>query len=337
MKKEKKFLLISAFFLVITLAFGGMALAKAKMQFVAIATGGTGGIYYPLAGALAQVLSNKIPNLSVTAQSGNASVANCNLVARKEVETAFAQNNVTDSAFYGLGPWKGKPLKNLRVIASLYPETIQIVALAGSGINIVPDCKGKRIAIGDKGSGTEFDARNILNFHGITYDMIKPDYVGFSAAAQRLKDDQADMLFWTAGYPTSGIIDLTTVKKVKFVSLTDEGIRKLCEKYKFYVPITMPPNTYRGQDYPVKGIAMMALWIIHEDVPEKLVYDMTRVLWEKTPLLYRKKKEKESGAGIMAKVHQQGKNMTLETALDGVTVPLHPGAEKYYRERGMIK
>jgi TRAP transporter TAXI family solute receptor len=285
---------------------------------------------------LAQVISSRIPDVSATAQSGNASVANVNLVAQDEVETAFIQNNVLDSAYFGRDQWQGKPLKNLRVIASLYPETIQICALKSAKIKVVSDSKGKRVMLGDKGSGSEFDARNILNAHGITYDMIKPDYVGWEVAAQRLKDDQGDMLFQTAGYPASYIIDLTTMKDVNLVSLSDDAIQKLCGQYKFYVPSTIPAKTYRGQDQEVKSIAMMALWVTNDAMSEKLVYEMTKALWEKGNMANRK--DQADGAEILAKVvPETGKFIKLKNALQGITTPLHPGAERYYKEKGMLK
>jgi len=336
MKKVKILVVVLALVISAGLLFGGSADAR-KVDFVAIVTGGTGGVYYPLGGALAQIISNKVPDVSCSAQSGNASVANCNLVAKEDVETGFVQNNVADSAYNGNGPWKGRALTNLRAIASLYPETIQIVARQEAGIKTITDVKGKRIAIGDKGSGTEFDARNILTYHGITYDMINPDYVDYSVAASRLKDDQDDMLFKTAGVPTSAIIDLTMSKKTNFVNLSAEAVKKLTEKFPFYVPMTIPANTYKGQTEPVQTIAMMAIWITHENVSEGLVYEMTKVLYEKTPLLYRKKQEKQSGAEILAKVHQQGAQVTLDTALAGITIPFHAGAAKYYKEKGMMK
>ena len=182
------------------------------------------------------------------------------------------------------------------MIASLYPETIQICALKSANIKVVSQTKGKRVMLGDKGSGSEFDARNILSAHGITYDMIKPDYVGWEVATQRLKDDQGDMLFQTAGYPASYIIDLTTMRDVNLVSLSDDAIQKLCAQYKFYVPSTIPPKTYKGQDQEVKSIAMMALWVTHDGVPEKLVYDMTKALWEKGKMANRN--DQANGAGF---------------------------------------
>ncbi|MEN6485532.1 MAG: TAXI family TRAP transporter solute-binding subunit [Syntrophobacteraceae bacterium] len=314
----------------LTLAVTGGAMAAAKTTFLAIATGGTGGTYYPLGGALAQAISENAEGISATAQSGNASVANCNLIARGDVETAFVQNNVADEAYNGRGAFQGHAVSNLRVIAALYPETVQVVARKASNVKNLSEAKGKIIAVGDKGSGTEVDTRNILSLHNLTYDDIKPLYVNFSVAAQRLQDDQGDILFTTAGYPTSSIIELMTGKECNFVNLDPEAVKKLCEKFPFYVPITIPAGTYKGQTEPVNTVAMMALWVTHSGLDAEVVYKATKALWAKGA-------KGESGAAMLAKIHDQGKNIKLETALKGVTIPLHPGAEKFYMEAGVLK
>lgn len=333
--KKSSVVWILAMMLTLTLASGGSSLAK-QMTFLSIATGGTGGVYYPIGGALAQAISNKVEGVSATAQSGNASVSNCNLVARGDAETAFVQNNVADEAFNGRGSFQGRPLKNLRVIAALFPETIQIVARKASNIRTIADVKNKIVAVGDKGSGTEVDTRNILSVHNLSYNDIKPLYVDYSVAAQRLQDDQGDLLFKTAGFPTSAIIELMTGKECNFVQLDPEATKSLCAKFPFYVPITIPANTYKGQTEPVNTVAMMALWVTSSEVSEEMVYKITKALWSKDPLVYGGKSQ-ESGADILAKVHEQGKNITLQTALSGVTIPLHPGAEKFYKEIGLKK
>ena len=312
------------------LALAGGAMATAKKTFLAIATGGTGGTYYPLGGALAQAISENVEGIAASAQSGNASVANCNLIARGDVETAFVQNNVADEAYNGLGPFRGHPVLNLRAIAALYPETVQVVARKAAGVKNLSDAKGKIIAVGDKGSGTEVDTHNILSLHKLNYDDIKPLYVNFSVAAQRLLDNQGDILFTSAGYPTSAIIELMRDKECNFVNLDPAAIKQLCEKYPFYVPVTIPPGTYKGQTEPVKTIAMMALWVADGKVDDELIYKAAKALWAKGAT-------GESGAAILAKIHDQGKNIKLETALKGITIPLHPGAEKFYREVGLLK
>jgi hypothetical protein len=311
-------------------------MAQQKKRFFGIGTGGIGGVYYPLGGALAQALTNKIPDMVVTAQTGNASVANVNLISRGEVESGIAQNNVALAAYVGdKEQWKTPQVKSLRCITALFPETVHIVAGAKSGIKSVRDFKGKRIIVGDKGSGSEMDSRRFLDAMGLSYNDIQPIFVYYAAAVQRMQDEQADALFWTAGVPISNIIEIATTKDVVFLSFPDDIIKKLHDKYPYYAPVTMPAKSYPKQNYPVKTIAIISLWVTRTEVDEQAIYDVTYHLWEKTPQLYRDKKELASGAEIMAAVHDQGKNVTFENALLGVTIPLHKGAYRYYKEKGI--
>lgn len=326
--------------LVVALALAGPA--TARKQFFAIATGGTGGTYYPLGGVLAQALSNKVGDIIVTAQSGNASVANCNLIREHEIESAFVQNNVAFAAYSGTAQFEGKPVKNIRGIASLYPETIQIVARAGAGIKSAADLKGKRLVPGDMGSGTEVDCKNVLTGFGLTYkDFSNVDWLGFSGAAQRLKDKQADVAFITAGWPTSSITELATQAGIMLVPIEPAMVKKLTKMFPFYSPVTIPAGTYPGVDKDVPTITTMAQWVVDAKVPKEVVYQLTRALWEKGKFVLRKKKgqaaDAPSGAEIMAQAHEKGKDVTLDTALNGMAIPLHPGAEQFYREKGMIK
>lgn len=322
-----RIVLVSA---VLLLLIGDRARAAESPIPLAISTGGTGGTYYPLGATLAQAISEKGEGISATAQSGNASVANCNLIARGDVETAFVQNNIADDAYNGRGAFEGHAVTNLRAIAALYPETVQVVARKAANVKNLSEAKGKIIAVGDKGSGTEIDTRNILLLHNLSYGDIKPLYVGFSVASQRLQDNQGDVLFTTAGYPTSSIIELTTGKECNFVNLDPEAVKKLCGKFPFYVPITIPANTYNGQTEPVNSVATMALWVTRSNLDDDVVYKIAKALWAKG-------NKGESGADVLARIHDQGKNIKLESALNGVTIPLHPGAEKFYREMGLIK
>jgi uncharacterized protein len=332
----KKGLLVTGIVaLVLILALPGPADAQ-KKRFFGIATGGVGGVYYPLGGALAQALTNKIPDMVVTAQTGNASVANVNLISRGEVESGIAQNNVALAAYAGdKEQWKTPQVKGLRCITALFPETIHMVALAKSGIKSVYDFKGKRIIVGDKGSGTEMDSRRFIEAFGLSYNDIQPIYVYYAAAVQRMQDEQADALFWTAGVPISSIIEIATTKDVVFIPFPDDVINKLHGKFPYYAPVTLPAKAYPKQNNPVKTVAIISLWVTRTDVDEKTIYDVTYNLFEKTPQLYREKKEAVSGAEMMAAAHEQGKNVTLENALLGVTIPLHVGAYKYYKEKGI--
>lgn len=326
--------------LILSLACMGPAFAAKK--FFAIATGGTGGTYYPLGGVLAQALSNKLPDIIITAQSGNASVANCNLIGAHEIESGFVQNNVAFAAYNGTAQFEGKPVKNLRAIASLYPETIQIVARADSGIKSIADIKGKRLVPGDRGSGTEVDCLNVLKGVGLTYnDFSNVDWLSFNGASQRLKDRQADVTFTTAGWPTAAITELATTTDIVLVPLDDAAIAKLIKMFPFYAKVVIPGGTYKGVDQDVAAITTMAQWVVDANVPSSVVYDLTKALWEKGTFVLRKAgadaAEAPSGAELMAKAHAKGKDVTIETALDGVAIPLHPGAAQYYKEKGLIK
>ncbi len=306
-------IIVLAIFLAVT------GCSKKEKIFFSIATGSTGGAYYPIGGALAQILNQYVPGTSVAAQTGNASVANCNLIRNHEIESAFAQNNVAYWAYKGTEIFSGKgSVDNMRAIASLYPETIQIVARKSANIDKISDTKGKRVVVGAPGSGTEVDARKILTAHGITYDDIKEDFLDFGGAAQRLKDGQADAAFVTAGYPTSSVIDLSATTDIALVPIEPEMIGKLIAESEYYTKTVIPGRTYSGINVDVPTLNLMALWIVDADQPTELIYRFTKALWE-----HRDELEK---------VHDKCKDITFNTALDGLGIPLHPGAEKYYRE-----
>ena len=329
MSKKKRLLVVLSVLIALTLVFASHSFAAKK--FFAIATGGTGGTYYPLGGLLAQALTERVPDVVVTGQAGNASVANCNLIKDHQIESAFVQNNVAYSAYEGKDQFAGKPVKNLRGIASLYPETIQIVARADSGIKSLKNVKGKKLIPGDRGSGTEVDTLNVLTAHGLTYkDFAGVDWLGFSGAAQRLQDKQADVTFTTAGWPTAAITELAMSTNIVLVPIEEAMISKITKTHAFYSKVVIPKGTYKGMTADVATITTMAQWVVDAQVPDELVYNLTKALWEKG-------KDGQSGADVMAKVHAKGKDVQLKTALSGMAIPLHPGAVKYYKEKGLIK
>ena len=327
---RKRNVIIVAAIMAMAVLVAGPACAADK-KFFAITTGGTGGLYYPLGGLLAQALTERVLEVVVTGQAGSASVANCNLIKDHQVESAFVQNNVAFSAYEGKDQFAGKPVKNLRGIASLYPETIQIIARADSGIKSLKDIKGKKLIPGDRGSGTEVDTLNVLAGYGLTYkDFAGVDWLGFSGASQRLQDKQADVTFTTAGWPTAAITELAMSTEIVLVPIEEEMIAKITKMHSFYSKVVIPKGTYKGMTADVPTITTMAQWVVDEQVPEDLVYKLTRALWEKG-------KDGLSGADVMAKVHAKGKDVQLKTALSGMAIPLHPGAAKYYKEVGLIK
>ena len=293
----------------------------AKKQFFTITTGGTGGTYYPIGGAIAQTLTDNLEGLSVSAQAGNASVANCNLISEHETDSALVQNNVAFWAYEGKGVFEGQKIENIRGIASLYPEAIQVVALKDSGIKSIADLKGKKVCVGEQGSGVNFDVKNILAAYDMTEDDLKVDYLSFTEASQKLKDKQIDAAFVTAGYPTSSITDVSLSREIVLVPIEEEKIEKLRETSPYYAKAVIPGGTYKGVDGDVVTATTMAMWIADEQADEELVYNMTKALWENVDTVH--------GA------HEKGTEVTLETALDGMGIPLHPGAERYYKEKGI--
>lgn len=292
-----------------------------KKQFLNITTGGTGGTYYPIGGAIATALTENVENLKVDAQAGNASVANCNLISTHETESALVQNNVAYWAYNGKGSFEGKAVENLRGIASLYPEAIQLVALKDSGITSIADLKGKKVCVGEQGSGVDFDVRNVLEIYGITYEDFDVDYLSFSEASQKLKDKQIDAAFLTAGFPTSSVIDVALARDVVIVPFEEDKLGELIEKYPYYAKAVIPAGTYEGVDEDVVTATTMAMWVVDEEVDEDLVYNITKAMWE--------------NVDVIENAHEKGKAVTLDTALDGMGIPLHPGAEKFYKEKGL--
>ena len=251
-------------------------------KFINIATGGTAGTYYPIGGAMAEILNKAIPGMNASAQSTGATV------------------------------------ENLRGIAALYPETCQIVTLESTGIKSIADLKGKRVAVGAAGSGAEANARQILEAYGITYDDIDEQFLSFGEAASALKDGNVDAAFVTAGFPTAAVQDITSQNKVRLLPIEADKADALIAKYPFYTKTKIPAGTYAGFDEDVPGISVMAMLVATDKVDEKLGYDITKALFDNI--------EKLQAA------HSAAKQITKESAKDGMSIELNAGAERYYKE-----
>lgn len=328
--------------------FAGLALtagllagaAQAQdMAFFRIGTGGTAGTYYPIGGLLANAISNPpgsrpceeggscgVPGLIASALSANGSVANINAIAGGTLESGFSQSDVATWAHGGTGIWEGKPaVEKLRAIANLYPESIHLVASAESGINGVADLKGKTVSLDEPGSGTLVDARIILEGYGLSEGDVKAEFLKPDQAADRMRDGAMDAFFFVGGYPAGAIAELASQHAVKIVPITCDEAPSICEKYGFFAPDTVPGGTYEGNADDVKTLSVGAQWITSADQPEDLVYNITKALWNDNT-----RKLLDSG-------HAKGKSITKETALNGVGIPLHPGAERFYKEAGLLK
>ena len=290
-----------------------------KQQFVNLATGGTAGAYYPMGGAIAEILNKNIPGVNASAQSTGASVANINLLATGKVEMAFVQNDIASYALAGTEMFKDKKVSGIQGLASLYPETIQIVALDSSNIKKLADAKGKRIAVGAAGSGTEANARQILEAAGLTYNDIKVQYLSFGEAASALKDGNVDVAFVTAGIPTAAIQDISTQNKIVVVPVSNDEADKLIKKYPFYTKQEIPAKTYANQDAAVNTVAVQCMLAVTDKMSPELSYNITKAIF--------------SNLDRMKASHAIAKFISKQTATAGMSIPLAAGAKKFYDEK----
>jgi hypothetical protein len=290
-----------------------------------MATGGTAGTYYPLGGAMSQIINRVVKDVNVSVQSTGASVANIRMMQNGEVDLALIQTDTADYAWNGTEMFKddGK-LQNFKVMASLYPELIQVVVRAESGIDSIADLKGKKVSVGAPGSGTEANARQILEIYGLTYqDLSQVQYLSFAESAEAFKDRHIDAFFVTAGIPNAGIQDTATMHKIKILDIPDDMYEKLHDKYGFYGQALIPAGCYINQTDLIRTVAVQAVLVVRADLDAGMVYEMTAALFDNLPEL--------------ATSHAKGKEMSMKGALTGVSTPLHPGAEKYFKEKGIVK
>ena len=298
-----------------------------QRQFFGIATGGTGGTYYPLGGMLAQLISNKATvggaKISATAEAAGASVGNAQLLGKKEIESAFVAADILDAAYNGQGQFNTGALKNVRALGALYPETVQFITRADSGINSIRDLKGKAVSSGAPGSGQYQLLTDLLKVYGMTRADVKEDSSSFNQAVDKIKDGNLAATLITAGVPTSAITDFAQSHALKIIPLSGPEIVALQKEQPYYANVKLPANTYKGQTTAVDTLAVMAVWATHDAVPEAMAYEVTKALYE--------------NVAIMGQVHVQGKNISLSTATAVGTAPLHPGAARYFREKGALK
>jgi len=303
-----------------------MSSLSAKKVAISMVTGGTAGTYFPVGGAICEVINEALPDIEVTALTGNASVANINLIWKHEIESGLTQNNIADWAYNSSKLYKGKePVKNLRAIASLFPETMHIVAQKSANISKIDDMRGKKISVSSPGSGGEADIKAILGALGITFNDFNAVNLDQATSAQYMKDKLLDAFWTTIGYPGSSVIDIAQKREINLVPFSDEEIEKVIKEYPYYVKSIIPGGTYKGVDEDTQTLSVMAIWVVDADVDEEVIYQVTKALWNNVNL------------ARIHLAHAKAKNITLETALDGISIPLHPGAEKFYKEVGLIK
>jgi hypothetical protein len=296
--------------------------AAHAQQFINVLTGGTSGVYYPLGVAISKIYGDKIPSVKTQVQATKASVENLVLLQNGKGEIAFALGDSLKAAWDGdeEAGFKAK-LDKLRAIGAIYPNYIQIVATADSGIKTLADLRGKSLSVGAPKSGTELNSRAILGAAGLTYkDIGKVEYLPFAESVDLMKNRLLNATLQSAGLGVASLKDLSTSTEITVVSVPKATVDKIGPPF---VSVVIPANTYTGQDKDVPTAAVVNYLVTSSAVSDDLAYQMTKLIFESLPEL--------------ANAHAAGKEIKLETAATGSPVPLHPGAIRYYKEKGLIK
>ncbi|MEQ6202425.1 TAXI family TRAP transporter solute-binding subunit [Sulfitobacter sp. HNIBRBA2951] len=320
------------------LAFGLVGTASAQeLNFFTIGTGGTAYTYYPVGGVIANAISKPpgsrecgeggscgVDGLIASAVSSRGSVDNVNAIISGLRSSGFAQSDVAYWAYTGTGTMEGsEPATDLRTIAALFEEHIHLVALKDSGINSVADLSGKRVSLDEPGSGTYVDANLILEANGLSVDDVTAEALKGGAAAEALRNGKIDAFFVVAGYPAGALVELASAAEIKLVPITGAGADALTAKYGFFASSDIPAGTYEGVD-ATTTVAVGAQWFTSASQDEELIYNITKALWN------------DESRKLLDVGHAKGKTITAESALNGVGVPLHAGAERFYREAGLL-
>ena len=299
------------------------ASGEVKAQDLVMGTGSTGGTYFALGGAMANAINNKLKDLkiSITAQSTGASVENCNLIQAGEMDLGIAMNNVAANAVAGTGAFSA-PCDKVYAIGVVYSEVYQIVANAKTGAKNVEDLKGLKIAVGPAGSGTVGLSEKVFAAAGMDINKdIQPQSDSFGDAATKMQDGHIDAACNVLAVPAAAIQEMTTSMDLAYIDISDEILAAIQKEAPYFTRLVIPAGTYSGQTDPINTITCKAVLYCSKDLDEETVYQITKAFYE-------------SGDEIAA-AHATGKEVKLEGCLDGVTTPIHPGAAKYYKEKGI--
>jgi TRAP transporter TAXI family solute receptor len=317
---------------------GRSAAAQQDITFFRIGTGGTAGTYFPIGGLIANAISNPpgsrtcadggscgVPGLVATAVASNGSVANVAGIAAGSMQSGFVQSDVAYWAFNGSGIYDGRPKVDvLRAIANLYPESFHLVARKGAAIKTIRDLKDKRVSLDEPGSGTLVDARMILAAYGMTEKDIKAEYLKPQQSADKLKDSTLDAFFSVAGWPEGAVAELAATTAIDLVPIDGPEAENLVKQYSFFAADEIPEGAYKNVG-ATKTVSVNAIWATSSKQPDDLIYNVTAAVWNPST-----RKLLDSG-------HAKGRVIRLESAVQGLGIPLPPGAEKFYREKDLIK
>jgi TRAP transporter TAXI family solute receptor len=294
-------------------------------RYLSIATGGTGGVYYPYGGGLAKILNENLPGIRATAEVTSASVDNLKLIRDGRADLAFTLADTLDEGVKGRGPFAGRAVQAAS-LAVLYTNYTQVIALAPANIRSIADLRGKVVSTGSPGSGTEIIAVRILQAAGLDPDTdLTRQGLGVSESAGALKDGKIDAFFWSGGLPSAAVQDLGHTPGISIRMIpTGELVPRLQQAYgALYFAATVPAAAYPGVEAPVAVVGVANVLIVNQSMPEALAYDITRLLFEKQPEL--------------AAIHPEARNLALERAAAASPAPFHPGAVRFYREKGAWK
>jgi len=322
--KLRKLIFNAILVMVIGLVFAVGPVSAAKRRYVSIASGWVTGAYFPMAGAISRIAWNhlKEEGIKVTAESSGASVANAKLIGSGDTDFAILQNDIASYAHYGKEGMFEEPIKNLVGVCTLFPEHVQLVSRTDSNINSVADLKGKKVAIGPVGSGTTENAKQILEGWGLSVDDLgKAEQLTASQSSDYIKDGRLDAAFFTVAVGAAVIQDTALLVDSKIVPIEGPNVDKLIKKYPFYAKQIVPGGTYKGNDKDVPTVSVMAMLSARADLEDFIVYSIISAVYGDLPQLQ--------------KAHSQFKDISAETGLVGMSIPLHPGAAKFFKEKGI--
>ena len=304
-------------------AFTASTAVLAAPTFINVLTGGTSGVYYPIGVAMSQLYGSGIEGAKTSVQATKASVENLNLLQSGRGEIAFALGDSVEDAWNGVEDAGFKaPLTRIRAIAATYPNYIQIVASKESGIKTLEDLKGKRISVGAPKSGTELNARAIFKAAGLSYkDMGRLEFMPYAESVELIKNRQLDATLQSSGLGMAAIRDLASMVPITFVAIPEDVVARIDSQA--YQAKVIPAGTYDGQDQDVPTAAIVNLLVSHEKVSDDVAYQMTKLLFDNLPRLRT--------------AHSAANDIKLEHATEGLPIPLHPGAERFYKEAGVLK
>lgn len=322
--KLRKLIFNAILVMVIGLVFAVGPVSAAERRYVSIASGWVTGAYFPMAGAISRIAWKhlKEQGIKVTAESSGASVANAKLIGASDTDFAILQNDIASYAHYGKKGMFDEPIKNLVGVCTLFPEHVQIVSRTDSNINSVADLKGKKVAIGPVGSGTTENAKQILEGWGLSVDDLgKAEQLTASQASDYIKDGRLDAAFFTVAVGAAVIQDTALLVDSKIVPIAGPNVDKLIKKYPFYAKQIVPGGTYKGNDKDVPTVSVMAMLSARADLEDLIVYSIISAMYGDLPQLQ--------------KAHSKFKDISAETGLVGMSIPLHPGAAKFFKEKGI--